>query len=211
MRLPRTQSSPLGSPHSGTRTTVQQQRRSFIAMMLAPATVLLLGLTLFPFLASLALSFTNYSLTTPDGTRVNWGYNYVRLLSNRDFWNAFRVTATFTIAAVTIETLLGLGIALLLHAETRGVGLLRTIYMLPMAITPVAATFTFRLMFSPSLGVFNYFLEQLGLPPQAYLADPNQALASLILVDAWQWTPFVLLILVGGLAALPLEPFELRW
>ena len=83
-----------------------------------------------------------------------------------------------------------------------------SIYLLPLAITPIAATFTFRLMFNPSLGVLNYFLKVLGLPPQAWLASPSTALISLIVVDTWQWTPFILLICLGGLASLPNEPFE---
>ena len=79
---------------------------------------------------------------------------------------------------------------------------------MPLAITPIAATFTFRLMFNPSLGVFNYFMKSLGFPPQAWLASPSTALFSLIVVDTWQWTPFILLICLGGLASLPNEPFE---
>jgi len=81
-------------------------------------------------------------------------------------------------------------------------------YLLPLAITPIAATFTFRLMFNPSLGVLNYFMKLLGFEPQAWLASPSTALFSLILVDTWQWTPFILLICLGGLASLPNEPFE---
>mgnify|MGYP003866776351 CR=1 FL=1 len=77
-----------------------------------------------------------------------------------------------------------------------------------MAITPIAATFTFRLMFNPSLGVLNYFMKVLGFEPQAWLASPSTALISLIIVDTWQWTPFILLICLGGLASLPNEPFE---
>jgi multiple sugar transport system permease protein len=80
--------------------------------------------------------------------------------------------------------------------------------MIPMAITPVAATFTFRLMYSPSLGVFNHLLERVGLPPQTWLADPRLALPSLVVVDVWQWTPFILLIVVGGLSVQPQEPVE---
>ena len=77
-----------------------------------------------------------------------------------------------------------------------------------MAITPIAATFTFRLMFNPSLGVLNYFLTSLGFEPSAWTASPNLALFSLILVDTWQWTPFILLIVMGGMAAIPPESEE---
>lgn len=176
--------------------------------MLAPATLLMLSLTLIPFLVSLYLSFTDYSLTTPD--RVDWiGLrNYSDLLSSSDFWEAARITAIFTLVAVATQTVLGVGIAALLHHETRQAPWLRVIYLLPMAITPIAATFTFRLMFNPTQGVLNFFLTGLGFPPSAWTAAPETALLSLIVVDCWQWTPFILLIVMGGMAALPPEPEE---
>lgn len=185
-----------------------RQRRRFVLLMLAPSTVVLLGLTLYPFLTSLWLSFTDYTLLEPNDRDFVGLANYRELVTSAEFWGAFRVTALFCFFAVGIETLLGLGVALLLQAEGRRVGWLRALYMVPMAITPVAATFTFRLMYSPSLGVFNHLLESVGLPPQTWLADPRLALPSLVLVDVWQWTPFVLLIVVGGLSVLPQEPFE---
>jgi multiple sugar transport system permease protein len=188
--------------------TIQRAQRRFIFWMLAPATVLMLSLTLIPFLVSVYLSFTDYSLTKPDD--INWiGLkNYSDLLGSVDFWNAAKITALFTIVAVGIQTVLGVGIAALLHHETKQAPWLRVVYLLPMAITPIAATFTFRLMFNPTQGVLNYFLTSVGLPPSAWTAAPETALLSLILVDCWQWTPFILLIVMGGMAALPPEPEE---
>ncbi|EYR83869.1 sugar ABC transporter permease [Shinella sp. 838] len=190
------------------QTTIQRAERSFILWMLAPATILMLSLTLVPFLVSVYLSFTDYSLTAPD--TINWVglKNYSDLLSSADFWDAARITAIFTIVAVGIETVLGVGIAALLHHEVRQASWLRVIYLLPMAITPIAATFTFRLMFNPTQGVLNYMLGLMGVSPSAWTAAPETALLSLILVDVWQWTPFILLIVMGGMAALPPEPEE---
>ncbi|MDE1947183.1 MAG: sugar ABC transporter permease [Burkholderiales bacterium] len=185
-----------------------RERRRFILLMLAPAAVLMIGLTLLPFLVSLGLSFTNYALDTPDRLDFIALGNYLRLFSDPDFWSALKVTLVFTVAAVAIQLVLGVGIAALLHHETRGVPVLRLVYLLPMAITPVAAVFTFRMMFSPSLGVFNYLMVLLGLPPQDWLGSPGMALGSLIFVDCWQWTPFILLIAAGGLAAMDDEPLE---
>ena len=129
-------------------------------------------------------------------------------MGSTDFWSAFRVTVVFTIAAVLLQLVIGVGIAVLLHKETRAAPWLRAIYLLPMAITPVAATFSFRMMLNPNLGVINHLMKAVGLPPQAWLAAPELALPTLILVDTWQWTPFIVLITAGGLAALPEEPFE---
>ena len=185
-----------------------KQKNRFILLMLMPATILLVGLTLFPFIVSFILSFTDYSLLRPGQTKFIFLENYIELMKTDDFWIALRVTLVFTIFAVFIQVVLGVMFANLLHHETRNISFLRTIYLLPLAITPIAATFTFRLMFNPSLGVLNYFMKVLGLPPQAWLASPSTALISLIVVDTWQWTPFILLICLGGLASLPNEPFE---
>jgi multiple sugar transport system permease protein len=187
---------------------IEKSRRNFILLMLAPTTVLLFGLTIFPFVASLAMSFTNYSLVTPDKLAVTGLANYGTLFSSGDFWYSLGLTALFTTVAVSLQLVLGVAIATLLHHESRAVPLLRAIYLLPMAITPVAATFTFRMMFNPSVGIFNYVMKLAGLPPQDWLGSPHWALASLITVDTWQWTPFILLIAAGGLAAMDEEPLE---
>ena len=186
----------------------RKERNKFIILMLMPATILLVGLTLFPFIVSLILSFTDYSLLRPGQTKFIFLDNYIELMKTDEFWIALRVTVVFTVLAVFIQVVLGVVFATLLHNENTNVSLLRTLYLLPLAITPIAATFTFRLMFNPSLGVVNYFMKLLGLEPQAWLASPNTAMFSLIIVDTWQWTPFILLICLGGLASLPSEPFE---
>ena len=177
-------------------------------LMLAPATVLLIGLTIIPFAVSVVFSFTNYSLTSPDTVSFTGFANYVRLFTSDEFQNAVRVTVEFTLAAVGLQLLLGVGVAALLHHETRGVTALRLIYLMPLAITPVAAVFTFRIMLNPSLGVFNYLLRLMGMHPVDWLGTPGMALLSLILVDTWQWTPFILLIAAGGLSAMDEEPLE---
>ena len=186
----------------------RKERNKFIILMLMPATILLVGLTLFPFIVSLILSFTDYSLLRPGQTKFIFLDNYIELMKTDEFWIALRVTVFFTVLAVSVQVVLGVVFATLLHNENTNISLLRTLYLLPLAITPIAATFTFRLMFNPSLGVLNYFMKLLGLEPQAWLASPNTAMLSLIIVDTWQWTPFILLICLGGLASLPSEPFE---
>lgn len=195
-------------PSSARGRSIGSARRRFIICMLLPATLLLAGLTVLPFVVSLGLSLTNWSLIDKaSGVWIGFS-NYTDLVSSTDFWKAARVTAIFTVTAVAIEMILGVGIAALLHKERRQDSWLRPIYLLPMAITPVAATFTFRLMFNAQSGVFNYFLTSLGFSPSEWTAGVNAALWSLILVDVWQWTPFILLIMAGGLAALPEEPEE---
>lgn len=176
--------------------------------MLAPATVLLLGVTLFPFLTALGMSFTNYYLSKPDELALIGLENYRNLITSKEFWASFRITALFTFLAVTIQMIAGTALALALHYETRGRKWLTVVYLLPMAVTPVAAIFTFRMMYNPSLGIFNKFMKDLGLPPQDWLGSPDTVLMSLLIVDCWQWIPFVMLIAAGGLAAMNQEPLE---
>ncbi|MGI9417330.1 MAG: carbohydrate ABC transporter permease [Geminicoccaceae bacterium] len=188
--------------------TLLADRRRFILWMLLPAVVFLLSLTLFPFLVGAFLSLTGYTLLEGGAWTFLGFSNYTELMGSADFWSAFRVTVVFTFVAVSLQLMIGVGIAVLLHQERKSATWLRTIYLLPMAITPVAATFSFRMMLNPNLGVINHMMKALGLPPQAWLAAPELALPTLILVDSWQWTPFIILITAGGLAALPEEPFE---
>ena len=188
--------------------TLAADRRRFILWMLLPAVAFLLSLTLFPFIVGAFLSFTDYTLLSGGAWSFQGIGNYADLMQSPDFWSAFRVTVVFTVAAVLLQLVIGVGIAVLLHKEGKAAPWLRTIYLLPMAITPVAATFSFRMMLNPNLGVINHLMKAVGLQPQAWLAAPELALPTLILVDTWQWTPFIVLITAGGLAALPEEPFE---
>lgn len=190
-----------------TTSSWKRERSHFILLMMIPAIALLAGLILVPFLVGLGLSFTDYILSLPPARFAGFD-NYLKLLSSADFWEALRITLVFTVCSVALQTALGLGLAVLLHEETRGVPFLRTVYLLPMAVTPIAAVFTFRMMFNPGLGVFNYMLTSIGLPAQDWLGTGNMAMVSLILLDTWQHTPFILLIIAGGLASLPQDPFE---
>lgn len=188
--------------------TMQRLNRRFVLLMLAPATLFLVLLTLFPFVSTLGLSLTGYSLLNRGVIHWVGLSNYLSLFGNQEFWQAVLTTLIFTVAVVAIEVVIGTGIATLLEQETRGRTFVRTIALLPMVITPVAATFTFRLMFNSSIGVINYLLQVIHIAPQGWFATPGQALMSLVIVDVWQWTPFILLIVSGGLAVLPTEPFE---
>ncbi len=184
-------------------------RTLFVASMLSPALIALAALTIFPFLSNLYNSLHRYSLISPNSKPFVFLGNYIEvLLRDVDFRHALWVSAYFTVGAVVVELLLGLFIASLLNREFAGRGLLLTIFILPMAATPIAVTFVWRMLFSPSLGVLNYFVKLLGLPPSNWVADSSIVIPCLILVDAWQWTPFVILVLLAGLMSLPPEPME---
>lgn len=186
----------------------RRSRNIFILAMLAPAIALLVGFTIIPFLVSVWLSLTDYMLSNPPARFIGL-QNYIELLQSGEFWDAFGISATFTVAAVCLELVIGLVIAVLLAATaSRAAFLLRTIYILPLAITPIAIMFTFRMILNPSLGVANYFVRLVGLAPQDWLGSTSLTLTTLVVIDAWQWVPFIMIILVGGLASLPHDPFE---
>ncbi len=135
--------------------------------------------------------------------------NYRDLIfdSNR-FYPALYRTFLFTIVAVSVQLVLGLGIALLLRDTFPGQAVLKTLIMLPMVATPVAIGMAWLLMLEPTIGIFNHLLRGLGLMPQPWLGSQQQALYVLMVVDIWQWTPMMALIILAGLLSLPQEPYE---
>ena len=175
--------------------------------MLAPAVIVLAALTLFPIGYVIYLSLTDLGVNSPDGAFIGLE-NYQVLQSDPDFWASLHTTAAFTLGAVALEFGLGFGIALMLNRALRGLGLIRALLLLPMVMTPVIVGITWRMLFSPTYGLVDYFLGLAGLGQPDWLADSHLALWSVILVDVWQWTPFMFLLLTAGLHSLPSEPYE---
>jgi multiple sugar transport system permease protein len=134
--------------------------------------------------------------------------NFARLLSDSQFHIGLWNTIVFTVAAVTTEFLLGLGLALLLDKYIRRLTFLKTMLMIPMMLPPIAVAITWKLIYEPQFGVLNEIMFQLGLPLQAWAGDANLAMFSIIVADVWQWTPFIFLLMLAGLASLPQEPYE---
>ncbi|OGB96467.1 MAG: ABC transporter permease [candidate division NC10 bacterium RBG_16_65_8] len=146
------------------------------------------------------------SLTPP---KFIGGANYQRILvADPRFQEAFFRTLYFTLIAVTVETVLGVTMALLFNREFWGRGLVRTLSILPMMATPTAISLVFVMMYHPTLGVLNYLLTVVGLPAWTWTYSSNTALYAIALVDVWEWTPLIMLIALAGLAAIPKEPYE---
>ncbi len=183
--------------------------RHFGRLLPMPAALSIAALIIFPLAFNVYMSLQAWfvSSTTPPafvGLR-----NYVEIFGkDARFWNSLWITIQFTTVSVAFQLVLGLAIALYLHRNFRGRGLVRTVMLLPMVSTPVAVALIWVIMFNPSLGILNYFLTSLGLKPLLWLGHPRTALPSLILMDTWKWTPFMVLILHAGLQSLPLTPFE---
>jgi len=163
----------------------------------------------FPILYTFRLSFMEWSMSAVTPAKWVGLANYTKMLGqDARFWHAMGRTFYFTIATVTGETVLGIALALLLNREFFGRNLLKTLFLLPMVATPVAIGMVWLLMFEPTIGFMNYFLHFFHIPPQPWLASERGALPSLFIVDIWQWTPMIGLIVLAGLAGLPTDPFE---
>ncbi|WP_113568276.1 carbohydrate ABC transporter permease [Hyphomicrobiales bacterium] len=204
------------TPDQGTLTTPLRMggglerwaERHLRILMLAPTVLILLGLTIFP---SLYMFYAAVHKISPN-PELPWEFvgtdNFARLLSDTQFHVALWNTTVFTVVAVTTEFLLGLGLALLLDKFIRRLAFLKTVLMIPMMLPPVAVAITWKIIYEPQFGVLNEIMFRLGLPLQAWAGDVNLAMFSIIVADVWQWTPFIFLLMLAGLASLPVEPYE---
>lgn len=189
--------------------------RSLPVILIIPAVAIVFFLVIFPLIWALGLSFYRYNVLK-GGQPIFVGLdNYVRLISSEIVWERFVTTITFVVLAVTIEFLLGFGLAFLFFQEFKGRRLAITLVTMPLLIAPVAAGLFFKYIYDATFGVFTYFVHLLTGASVNMLRD--YAMLSAVLVDAWQWTPFMMLFTLAGLEAVPkhlLESAEvdrLRW
>lgn len=182
--------------------------RRFALLTVAPATIILVALSIFPLIYSLRLSFTDEALLSIQPTHYIGFANYSDLLHDSLFWSSLWVTLAFAASVVTVQLGVGLGLALALRRLPRAQQVLVTLLLIPSIISPSVASFQWRQLFDYNGGVLNYFLGMIHVPPQTWTASPTAALPSLLLVDFWEWTPFMVLLLFAGLSALPESVFE---
>jgi multiple sugar transport system permease protein len=185
-----------------------QQREWVRWAFLMPTVLLLFVITIYPMLNSLWNSLHYFNLLAQDDKRFVGLANYGDLLTkDPTFWGVMQITFIYTIGVVAIQFVAGLGMALLLDRAMRGISLLRTLIIVPILISPVVVGLTWRYMYEP-WGVINYALGKFGIAPIEWVSSPVYALPSIMLVDIWQWTPFVVLVLLAGLQSIPREVVE---
>jgi multiple sugar transport system permease protein len=173
---------------------------------IAPAVVVILAVIVFPWMFTLWMSLFDWRIGSP---HVFAGLtNYTDLLGNQRFLEAVMHTLVFTAMAVAAPLVLGTAAALVFHEKFVARGVLRGLFVLPMMATPVAIALVWTMMFHPQQGVLNYLLSLVGIGPSEWVYSPRLAILCLVMVDIWQWTPLVMLIVLGGLASLPTDPFE---
>jgi multiple sugar transport system permease protein len=173
-----------------------------------PALLFVLLMMLFPIIYTVWISFYEWSMSSVTPPAFVGLANYIALFKDERFLDATWNTFYFTFVALIVEVVLGLAIAVLLNRSFKGKNIAKTIFLLPMVATPVAMGLVWMLIYEPSIGAANSFLKALGLPPQLWLASMEQVIPSLIIIDVWQWTPMVALILMAGLSTLPTDPYE---
>ncbi len=192
---------------TGREKTFSRWRESSLPyLLIAPAMAVLVALSIYPLLFAVKVAFQ-----TGSGSSVRWTLaNFARLASDGFFLAALAHTVVYAAVALTFEFLLGLGLAVLLDRPLRGRSIFRAALLIPMMLPPVVVGVVWRLMLNPDFGAINGSLKGAGLNTDAltWTASPALALASVIAVDVWQWTPFMFLVLLAGLQAIPQEPYE---
>jgi multiple sugar transport system permease protein len=182
--------------------------RNFRILFPLPAALFVVVMILFPIVYTLFLSFTNWNLTSGNAPQLVALRSYARVLREPRFLAAFGRTFLFTILAVGAETVGGTAIAILLRKSFIGKGLVKLLLLLPLVATPVAIGISWNLFYDPNIGLANHLLKLLHLPALQWVFSPTTVLPSLALVDVWQWTPMIALIVLAGLSGLSTEPFE---
>ena len=166
---------------------------------------MLVLLNTFPLLYSVALSFSRVDTSTGlnfGGTTLS---NWSDLMHDAQFWSSVRFTVVFTILAVIVEYAVGLGLALLLREKLWGASFFRVLFSIPMMLAPVAIGFTWRMLYDQSYGPIDAILRGLGLGAPGWLSTSHLAVLSVVIMDLWEWTPLLFLLMLAGLQAIPDE------
>ncbi len=201
---------PAGLTRTAAASRLTRQRVRSAWLFIAPMLFVLALVAGWPLLRTIWFGFTDANLSDLEGAEFVGFLNYQYLLTDPDWWNAVWNTFVFASISVTIETILGLGIALALDAHFRGRGLLRAAVLIPWAIPTVVSAQMWGWMFHDVFGVINHMLLAVGFisEPIAWTASPDTALIAVIMVDVWKTTPFMALLILAGLQMLPNECYE---
>jgi multiple sugar transport system permease protein len=176
-------------------------------ILIGPCVVYLLIFSIYPLIHSLRLSFTDLTAATGTGNFV-WLDNYKNLLIDPLFWNAAKNSAIMVVASVGIQVVLGVALAMFFNLQLRGSWIVRGILLLPMLMTPIVVGVMWRALLNPDWGVIDWAIKGVGLTPPDWLGSLEMSMVTLILVDSWQWTPFIFIIVYARLQALPQDVFE---
>ncbi len=179
-------------------------------MFITPAVLIMVGGLLYPVVMAFYLSFYDWEIgrELQDAPFVSFDH-FVRMINDPQVWEVLWVTLRFGFWVITIEMTLGIALALLLEKPIRGASVFRTIFILPLMVSPVVVGLIWRYLFDARIGWINYYLGAwFGIEPLVWLGDPQLAFFAIVFTDIWQWTPFIFIIIIAGLQALPSEVIE---
>ena len=180
--------------------------RGQLASLSAPAVVFTILLIAFPFGYTIWMSLHEFSF---GGTStMTYGQNYLLMLDDAEFWNGLRITVVLYLLSLVMQLVLGTYVAILLHTSKRLSGIVRTLMISPFVLPPVVVGMMWLVVLDPSIGAANFLLTSVGLPRSDWLASPQWVIPTVALIDTWQWTPYVALIVLGGLQSLPSNVYE---
>lgn len=191
-----------------TRSAAARRGLSDVAirnLFIIPTIIFLIVFNIFPLIYSLGYSFTDFRASSNQPAEFIGLQNYRELLGDAHIWNNFSVTAKYVLVSVGGQVLVGFGVALLLNRKIPGKGLLTTLLLLPMMMSMAVVGLFWQLLYSPSWGIINYILH---LDDFSWLSNPDVALYAVALTDIWMWSPFVMLLCLAGLSAIPQHLYE---
>lgn len=180
--------------------------RGQLAFLSLPAVIFTTAMIAFPFAYTVWFSLHEYSFGGKP--KLNFGMNYVEMAGDGEFWNGLKITLVLYLLSLVLQLVLGTWIALLLHGSRKLSGIVRTLMISPFVLPPVVVGMMWLVVLDPSIGAANYLLTAAGLPRSDWLASPVWVIPTVAMIDTWQWTPYVALIVLGGLQSLPPNVYE---
>lgn len=175
-------------------------------VFLLPALLTLVAIIIFPLVFTVRVSFSSWDVYQA-GLDYIGGRNYLRVFQDTRFWESLWRLAALSLVTVTLQYVLGFALALAVWRQMRGGRFFRVLFLVPMMTTPVVMSVVWRTVFHESLGPANDLLGMVGIGPVPWLSSPVGAFVSVVMVEVWQWTPFMFLLLLAGLVSLPREPY----
>jgi multiple sugar transport system permease protein len=182
-------------------------RKALPYFLSLPALLMCIGI-LIPFLTAVYYSLLRYRLNLPAMKGFIWFQNYLNFFTDPKFWNTLKISLVYAGVTVVVELLLGLGIALLLQKRSRLNNFISILLLLPLMTAPALAALMWKLMTNPNFGILSYLVSLMGVTNMKWGSDPSTALFTVVLVDVWVYTPFIMILLLAGLRSLPPAPFE---
>lgn len=194
--------------YRGPRGSLERREARLGLLFVAPALIYLVALSLYPLFYAGWKSLYQTNLFNPDAATFYGLGNYQDLWNDGYFLDSMKLTVIFAVCVMAIEMVLGVGLALLLDQRMRGIGVLRTLIVLPVFVSPIGMGLTWRFIMDPATGLLNWILASLGLPTSLWLSSTSMALPSIAMADVWQWTPFVAIIVLAGIQSISPEITE---